>query len=328
MTSRKTGEFERIATFFAPLAAGFPGALGLTDDAAIIRPAEGCELVVTTDTIVAGVHYVGDESADLVAQKLLRVNLSDLAAMGARPLAYTLNVALPSTLEDDWLERFTAGLADDQRRFAITLAGGDSVSTPGPVTLTITAFGEVAAGAALRRSGARVGDLVYVSGTVGDGALGLKVLRGHASGLTQVHKDALIERYRRPQPRVACGPRLVGLAHAAIDVSDGLAADLGHIAETSGVAAIVEASSVPLSTAAAAALELESDLRDAVLGGGDDYELLFTVPPGAAASVAALASELGLPLTAIGRIESGHGVRLTGAGGAEIGLPSRGYTHR
>lgn len=328
MTSRKTGEFERIATFFAPLAAGFPGALGLTDDAAVICPAEGCELVVTTDTVVAGVHYVGDESADLVAQKLLRVNLSDLAAMGARPLAYTLNVALPSTLEDDWLERFTAGLAEDQRRFAITLAGGDSVSTPGPVTLTITAFGEVAAGAALRRSGARVGDLVYVSGTVGDGALGLKVLRGHASGLTQAHKDALIERYRRPQPRVACGPRLVGLAHAAIDVSDGLAADLGHIAETSGVAAVVEATSVPLSTAAAAALELESDLRDAVLGGGDDYELLFTVPPGAAASVAALASELDLPLTAIGRIEGGHGIRLTGAGGAEIGLPSRGYTHR
>ena len=328
MASRKTGEFERIATFFAPLAAGFPGALGLTDDAAILRPAEGYELVVTTDTIVAGVHYVGDESPDLVAQKLLRVNLSDLAAMGARPLAYTLNIALPSTLEDDWLERFSAGLAADQRRFRIALAGGDSVSTPGPVTLTITAFGEAPVGAALRRSGARAGDVVYVSGTIGDGALGLKVLRGHVPGLAQAHKDALIERYRCPEPRVACGPRLVGLAHAAIDVSDGLAADLGHITETSGVAAVVEASSVPLSTAAAAALELDSDLRDAVLGGGDDYELLFTAPPGAAAAVAALASELGLPLTAIGRIESGRGVRLTGAGGAEIGLPSAGYTHR
>lgn len=328
MASRKTGEFERIATFFAPLAAGFPGALGLTDDAALIRPTDGCELVVTTDTMVAGVHYVGDEPADLVAQKLLRVNLSDLAAMGARPVAYTLNIALPSTLEDDWLERFTAGLAADQQRFGIALAGGDSVSTPGPVTLTITAFGEVAAGAALRRSGARAGDLVYVSGTIGDGALGLKILRGHVAGLAQAHKDALIERYRRPQPRTACGPRLAGLAHAAIDVSDGLAADLGHIAEVSGVAAVIEAASVPLSTAAAAALELDPDLRDAILGGGDDYELLFTAPPGAGGPIASLAAKLCLPLTAIGRIESGRGVRVVDAGGATIALRVAGYTHR
>lgn len=327
MALRKTGEFERIATFFAPLAAGFPGALGLTDDAALIRPAEGCELVVTTDTMVAGVHYVGDEPADLVAQKLLRVNLSDLAAMGARPVAYTLNIALPSTLQDDWLERFTAGLAADQQRFGIALAGGDSVSTPGPVTLTITAFGEVAANAALRRSGARVGDLVYVSGTIGDGALGLEVLRGRVAGLAQAHKDALIERYRRPQPRTACGPRLAGLAHAAIDVSDGLAADLGHIAEVSGVAAVIETVSVPLSTAAAATLALDPHLRDAILGGGDDYELLFTAPPAAAGGIASLSSELGLPLTAIGRIESGRGVRVVDADGAEIALRAAGYTH-
>ncbi len=328
MVSRKTGEFERIAAFFAPLAAEFPGALGLTDDAAILRPAEGCELVVTTDTVVAGVHYVGDEPPDLVAQKLLRVNLSDLAAMGARPLAYTLNIALPSALKDDWLERFAAGLAADQRRFGISLAGGDSVSTSGPVTLTVTAFGEVATGAALRRSGARIGDLVYVSGTVGDGALGLKVLRGALAGLAEGHRDALVERYRRPEPRVTCGPRLVGLAHAAIDVSDGLVADLGHIAETSGVAAVVEAASVPLSAAAAAALAIDSGLRDSVLGGGDDYELLFTAPAGAVPAIAALASELGLPLTAVGRIESGRGVRVAGPNGADVALPSAGYTHR
>ena len=328
MASRKTGEFERIAAFFAPLAAGFPGALGLTDDAAIIRPGDGCELVVTTDTIVAGVHYIGDEPPDLVAQKLLRVNLSDLAAMGARPLAYMLNMALPAALEDDWLARFTAGLAADQRSFGIALAGGDSVATPGPVTLTITAFGEVPAGAALRRSGARAGDLVYVSGTVGDGALGLKVLRGHAAALDQGLKDRLIERYRRPQPRLACGRRLVGRAHAAIDLSDGLAADLGHIAETSGVAVVVEAASVPLSTAAAAALEIEPDLRQSVLSGGDDYELAFTVLPGAAAAVAELAGEIGLPLTAIGRIEAGQGVRVLDADGAEIRLRSAGYVHR
>jgi thiamine-monophosphate kinase len=328
MASRKTGEFERIATFFAPLAAGFPGALGLLDDAAVLRPAEGCQFVVTTDTIVAGVHYIGDEPADLVAQKLLRVNLSDVAAMGARPVAYTLNIALPSEIEDDWLERFTAGLAADQRRFGIALAGGDSVSTPGPVTLTVTAIGEVATGAELRRSGARPGDVIYVTGTVGDGALGLKVVRGGLAGLSKADKAALIERYRLPQPRVACGPRLVGLAHAAIDVSDGLIADLGHIADTSGVAAVVEAASVPLSKAAAAALALDPALRDAVLGGGDDYELLFTAPPEAAGRIAALAAEIGLPMTAIGRIEGGKGVRVVDAAGAEIALRVAGFTHR
>jgi thiamine-monophosphate kinase len=327
MASRKTGEFERIATFFAPLAAGFPGALGLTDDAAILRPAEGAELVVTTDTIVAGVHYIGDEPPGLVAQKLLRVNLSDLAAKGARPVAYTLNIALPPELEDAWLERFCAGLAADQQRFGIALAGGDSVATPGPVTLTITAFGEIAAGGMLRRSGARPGDRIYVSGTIGDGALGLKVLRGRLAGIAASQRDALVERYRLPQPRVACGARLVGIAHAAMDISDGLVADLGHIADMSGVAAVVEAASVPLSTAAAAALEIEPEMRDAVLGGGDDYELLYTAPPDAASSMAAPAAELGLPLTAIGRIEAGRGVRVVDAAGAEIALARAGYTH-
>ncbi len=328
MASRKTGEFERIATFFAPLAADFPGALGLLDDAAVIRPAEGCQLVVTTDTIVAGVHYIGDEPPDLVAQKLLRVNLSDLAAKGARPVAYTLNIALPSVIEDDWLERFAAGLAADQRRFGIALAGGDSVSTPGPVTLTITAIGEVAAGAELRRGGARPGDAIYVTGTIGDGALGLKALRGSLAGLSEAHRAALIGRYRLPQPRVTCGPRLVGLAHASIDVSDGLVADLGHVADVSGVAAIVEAAAVPLSTAGAAALESDPALREAVLGGGDDYELLFTAPPAAADRIGALAAEIGLPITAIGRIESGRGVRVRDAAGADIALRVTGFTHR
>ncbi len=328
MTSRKTGEFERIASFFAPLAADFPGALGLLDDAAVMRPAEGCQFVVTTDTIVAGVHYIGDEPPGLVAQKLLRVNLSDIAAKGARPVAYTLNIALPSEIDDDWLERFTAGLAADQRRFGIALAGGDSVSTPGPVTLTITAIGEVTVGAELRRSGARPGDVVYVTGTIGDGALGLKVLRGGLAGLSEAHRAALTDRYRLPQPRVACGPRLVGLAHGSIDVSDGLVADLGHVAEVSGVAAVVEAASVPLSAAGAAALALDPALRESVLGGGDDYELLFTAPAEAADRIAALAAELGLPITAIGRIESGRGVRVRDAEGADIQLRVTGFTHR
>jgi len=327
MTSRKTGEFERIERLFKPLAAGYPGALGLTDDAALIRPSDGHELVVTTDTVVAGVHYVGDETPDLVARKLLRVNLSDLASMGARPVAYTLNIALPTALEDDWLEAFTQGLARDQAEFGISLAGGDSVSTPGPVTLTVTAFGEVPAGTALRRSGAKPGDVVFVSGTIGDGALGLKVQRGMLPALSQAERDALTQRYRLPQPRLACGARLRGIAHAAFDVSDGLVADLGHIADTSGVAARIDVASVPLSDAARAALALDPSLRDAVLGGGDDYELLFTVPPDAVSHVAALSRSLALPLTAIGAIEAGSGVRLLDVDGTEIALAARGFTH-
>lgn len=328
MAPRKTGEFERIARLFAPLAADFPGALGLTDDAALIRPGDGCELVVTTDTIVSGVHYIGDEAPGLVARKLLRVNLSDLAAMGAVPRAYTLNIALPSSLEDDWLEAFVEGLAADQKEFEISLAGGDSVSTPGPVTLTVTAFGEVPAGKALRRSGARPGDIVYVTGTVGDGALGLRARKGQLGALAAEHRDYLAERYGLPRPRVACGPRLVGIAHAAVDISDGLVADLAHIAETSGVAATVEATSVPLSGAAAAALELEPALREAVLAGGDDYELLFTAPGDARDAVASLATELGLAISAIGRIDDGSGVRVMDADGREISLPAPGFVHR
>lgn len=327
MVLRKTGEFERIERLFAPLAAGFPGALDLRDDAALIRPADGCELVVTTDTIVAGVHYVGDEPADLVARKLLRVNLSDLASMGARPLAYTLNIALPDEVGDGWLEAFVDGLAADQREFAVSLAGGDSVSTPGPVTLTVTAFGEVPAGSALQRAGALPGDTVFVSGTIGDGALGLKVLRGALSSLPAAHRQTLIGRYRLPQPRTGLGPRLRGLAHAAIDISDGLAADLGHVADVSGVAACIDAAAVPLSSAGAAALALDPAMRAAVLGGGDDYELLFAAPPAAADAIASLAGELGLPLTAIGRIEAGRGVKILDADGSEVALAATGFRH-
>lgn len=323
----RTGEFERIARLFAPLAAGFEGALGLTDDAALIRPADGHDLVVTTDTIVSGVHYIGDEPPGLVARKLLRVNLSDLAAMGATPLAYTLNIALPSSLEDAWLEAFVEGLAADQAEFGISLAGGDSVSTPGPVTLTVTAFGEAPAGKALRRSGARPGDCVYVTGTIGDGALGLKARKGALGALVAEHRDYLADRYGLPRPRVACGPRLIGIAHAAIDVSDGLVADLAHIAGTAGVAAVVEAASVPLSSAAAAAIEQDPDLREAVLTGGDDYELLFTAPPDAGEAVAALAREIGVSMTAVGRIEPGNGVRVTDADGNDIPLATPGFVH-
>lgn len=327
MRSRKTGEFERIAQFFAPLAASYPGALGLLDDAALIDPPPDSEIVVTTDTIVAGVHYLGDESAGDVARKLLRVNLSDLAAMGAQPLVYTLNIALPGSVEDDWLEDFSKGLSRDQREFGVVLAGGDSVATPGPVTLTLTAFGRVARGAALRRSGARVGDRIFVSGTVGDGALGLKGARGELTGLSPEQREWLADRYRLPQPRLALGQALVGVATAGLDVSDGLAGDLGHIAETSGVVCVVEAARVPLSEPAKAALGVDPVLREAVMTGGDDYELLFTAPPDRVTAVGAASERAGVPVTEIGFVEAGQGVRVLDETGQPLHFARTGYVH-
>lgn len=321
------GEFGRIAKYFAPLTASFPGAFDLRDDAAVLSPRSGCELVVTTDTVVQGVHYLGDETPDLIAAKLLRVNLSDLAAMGASARAYTLNIALPPETGDVWVERFAAGLAAEQQRFNIALIGGDSVSTAGPAVLTVTAYGEVPSGCALRRAGAAVGDIVFVSGTIGDGALGLRALRNQLNGVSEDGKDYLADRYRRPQPRLALGGRLVGMAHAAADVSDGLVADLNHIAAASGVGAIVEAASVPLSDAARMALAADSALLETALTGGDDYELVFCVAKDSVTAAGRLAKELEVPLTAIGRVVEGDGVRVQDAAGTEIPLRRPGFTH-
>lgn len=323
------GEFELIARYFAPLAAGEPGAAGLRDDAALIDPAPGTTLVATVDAMVEGVHFLPEDPAEMLGRKLLRVNLSDLAAMGARPRGYLLVTAFSERIDEAWIAAFVAGLAADQRDFGLGLLGGDTVRTPGPLTLSLTALGEVARGRALARSTARAGDLVYVSGTVGDGALGLKVLRGGLAGLAPAARQALAARYRLPVPRLALGQALAarGLATAAIDVSDGLVADLGHIAETSGLAGEIEAAAVPQSEAARHALAAEPGLREAVLAGGDDYELLFTVAPGRAEEVARLAAELDLPLTRIGTMAAGEGVRALDEAGRPLALDGRGWTH-
>jgi thiamine-monophosphate kinase len=318
------GEFGRIARFFAPLAAHAPGALGLTDDAALIECPPGERLVVTVDAMVEGVHFLSTDPPGLIARKLVRVNLSDLAAMAARPAGYFLTTALPKSHGDDWLAGFAAGLAQDQAEFGITLLGGDSVSTPGPFCLTLTAFGRVAVGGEVRRSGARSGDLVFVSGTIGDGALGLEAARGQLDGLLGPADVAfLADRYRLPRPRVTLGPRLAGLASAMMDVSDGLVGDLGHICTVSGVAGVIEAARVPLSVAAARL----PDRIATVLTGGDDYELLFTVPPEREAGVRAAAEAAGVPLTVIGRIETGRGVRVLASDGSEMPLAGAGWQH-
>lgn len=318
-------EFQRIARFFAPLAA--PGALGLKDDVALIDGPPGEQYVLKTDAIVEGVHFLADDPPAQVAQKLLRVNLSDLAAKGAIPVGYLLMTALPPSRGETWLEEFAAGLAADQATYGIGLLGGDSVATPGPTTLSVAAIGRIAAGKAVLRSGARQGHLVYVSGTLGDAALGLRAAKGEDLGIEAVDRAFLIDRYRLPRPRLVLGPRLIGLAAAMMDISDGLVADLGHICDVSKVAAIVEAESLPLSGAARAVLARDPALLAAILGGGDDYELLFTAPPEAAPHLAALAQELTLPLTAIGRIEAGQGVRVLDRIGREITVPVAGYEH-
>ncbi len=325
MSENALGEFGRIARFFAPLAG--PGGLGLKDDAALVDCAPGCRLVVTVDAMVAGVHFLPDDPPDLVARKLLRVNLSDLAAKGARPLHYLLMTALPAALGDDWVERFAQGLGQDQRDFGVDLLGGDSVSTPGPAALSLTAIGEVAVGAEIRRSGAQPGDRIWVSGTIGDAFLGLKVLRGEYQALPPTDRAGLVARFQLPQPRVTLGPRLAGIAHAMCDVSDGLLADLGHICETSNVGASVRLPALPLSAAARAILATQPEAAVSLAAGGDDYELLFVAPPEADAAIAHLSAELALPITAIGTIEPGSGVRLVDAGGNLIPVGHAGWQH-
>ena len=325
------GEFGRIARYLRPLAAGFPGALDLRDDAALVDPPAGAHLAVTTDTIVAGVHFLPDDGPADVAVKALRVNLSDLAAMGAVPWCYTLNLALPESVADDWLEAFAESLAAEQARFAIHLAGGDSVGTPGPTTITVTAVGTVEAGqgGGLRRDGARPGDDLWVSGTIGDGALGLMAARGQ---LTGSGAEALARRYRRPDPRLALGARLGGLAHAALDVSDGLIADLEHMAEASGVSLDVATASVPLSPEAADRVAEDPGIFPDLLAGGDDYELAFTAPPDRREAVEAAGAETGTRVTRIGAAAepdaAGPGVTARDADGVPVAFASRGYRHR
>lgn len=318
-------EFGRIRQYLAPLAAAAPGALGLTDDAALIQPPPGQILVVTADALVEGVHFLPGDPPDLIARKLLRCNLSDLAAMAATPDAYVMTMALPKRCDDRWVERFASGLALDQAEFGVTLLGGDSVSTPGPITLSVTAFGHALPDRIIRRGGARPGDLLYVSGTIGDGALGLLAATGQLFELDAEDRRFLEDRYRLPRPRLALGAALGGIAGAMMDISDGLVGDLDHLASVSQVAATIDAASLPLSAAAASALALDPDHLATILTGGDDYELLFTAPP--QADIAAIGATLGVLVTPIGRISEGAGVTIVDRDGAALPLARRGYRH-
>ncbi len=305
--SPKRGEFARIDTYLRPLADGLPGALGLADDAGWLDIAADRRLVVTTDAMVEGVHYLPGEPPDRLAQKLLRVNLSDLAAMAAVPLAYVLTLALPAGWSDADMAALAQGLEADQRTYGLALLGGDSVSTAGPAVLSVTAFGTVAPARLLTRSGAAPGDRVCVSGTLGDGALGLVAARDGIAGLDAAAADALAQRYHRPTPRVELGQRLAGIASACADLSDGLVGDLGHICAASGVAARLAAARLPLSAPARAAIACDPALRARAFSGGDDYELVFTVPPERVTAATAVGRLSGVGVTEIGEIRPADG---------------------
>lgn len=315
----EAGEFDIIRRHFAPLTRDFPGSFDLRDDAAVLRPGDGQELVLTADAMVAGVHFLPDDPASDIARKLLRVNLSDLAAMGAQPLAYLVTTAFPRGTPETWIAEFAAGFAADQQVFGVHLAGGDTVSTDGPLTLSLTAVGTLPIGSALRRSTAGVGDLIFVSGSIGEAGAGLNLLQGAAA---VPGGEQLVARYRLPEPRTQLGPALRGIATACIDVSDGLVADLGHIAEESRVAATVVLAKVPVS----AACRLVSSPAEAIVA-GDDYELLFTVKPEDSRRAEAAASAVGVPVTCIGEVGSGGGVSVLDADDRPITLPRPGFRH-
>lgn len=306
-------EFEWIARYFAPLAGEHRPFFD--DDAALLKPSDGCELVVTTDTLNAGVHFWPETRPERVAQKALRVNLSDLAAMGAKPVGYTLNLALPEHTGDTFLQAFADGLASDQARYGLFLLGGDTTRTQGELSITITAFGETPIGQAVHRCGASPGDIIYVTGTIGDATLGLKRV-----------SEAMIERLELPEPRLAWGLALQSLASAMIDLSDGLLQDLQHICEASRAGAKILSSNVPLSEDARAWLQNEGDIRP-LLAGGDDYELLFTLPRARREALLKEAHAQPVAITPIGEIMKDSACVLLDADGKALEINQKGWQH-
>lgn len=324
----KPGEFEIIERYFAPLAKRTEGAFGLQDDAALFQPKPGCDLVLTKDAIVAGVHFLPTDPYDLVAQKLMRVNVSDLAAKGAEPRAYLLALAWPDGIGEKDIALFAAGLQKDQDIYGLELLGGDTVKTPGPATFSLTAIGDVPQGRMIRRAGAKPGDAVYVTGTLGDAALGLKLARGEIELSSIAERRGLIQRYRLPQPRVSVSTGLRGIASAALDVSDGLGADLLHLCTASGLRARISQSALPLSAAVSKLLKQDESLWSAVLSGGDDYEIVFAAPGEAGVKLELLAGTTGVPITRIGYLEEGEpAVLLEDLSGKTAPLAEGGYRH-
>jgi thiamine-monophosphate kinase len=326
---RASGEDSLIARYFKPIATD-PGAFGLVDDAAILK-ASGEDVVVTTDAIVEGVHFLANDPPDTVARKALRTNLSDLAAKGATPAGFVLTLALRAA-DENWLEPFARGLGEDARSFACPLLGGDTVSTPGPVTISITAFGRVPEGKMVRRIGAKPGDRIMVSGMIGDAVLGLDILKNGAAAKALAAdpkgSEMLIMRYRVPQPRTALAKAVRDHAGAAMDVSDGLAGDLAKLCTASGVTAVIDTPSIPTSATVASLLSRGAVGIETLIAGGDDYEILCTVPEANVDAFERAARQAGVAVTAIGTIMAGESwPRFLDGEGRELALARVSYSH-
>ena len=324
-----SGEDSLIARYFKPIATD-AGAFSLNDDAAVLK-AQGADIVVTADAVVEGVHFLPDDPPDTVARKALRVNLSDLAAKGAAPAGFVLTLALRSA-EDAWLKPFAAALGEDARAYACPLLGGDTVSTPGPLTISVTAFGRVPADKMVRRGSAQRGDRVVVTGTIGDAALGLDILKGGAVARALAGDDAarqmLVGRYRVPQPRNALANAVRAHASAAMDVSDGLAGDLTKLCAASGVSAAIHTPGIPLSRPAAALLASKTVGIETLIAGGDDYEILCTVPEAGFEAFAQDARKAGVTVTAIGAVIAGSAApSFLDERGRELALTRRSWSH-
>ena len=323
----RLNEFAMIDEIFAPLAASASGAFGLKDDAATCSVPAGHEMVVTADALVEGVHFLSDDLPGLIARKALRVNLSDLAAKGARPEGYLLTISIPPWMDIEWLKSFAEGLAMDQSEFGVALLGGDTTRTPGPLTLSITALGSCPNGAVLRRGGANAGDLVFVTGTIGDAGAGLAILQSDNDHLPETDRNFLVRRYLLPEPRLAVGALLRGIATSSLDVSDGLLADLGHIADVSRVAIELEANRIPLSAALTKFGEPGDALIIRAATAGDDYEIAFTAPASFRQVLNGIAGDTGVAISEIGRIEAGAGVTLLDGSGTALKVEKTGFTH-
>ncbi len=320
-----SGEDDLIARYFRPLATD-PGALGLVDDAAVLT-SSGDDLVVTTDAVIEGVHFLPGDPPDTIARKALRVNLSDLAAKGAVPAGFVLTLALREAKEA-WLAPFARALGEDAAAFNCPVLGGDTVSTPGPLMISITAFGRVPPGRMVRRTDAKPGDRIAVTGTIGDAALGLRMLKGEGEGFDTSSREFLIQRYRVPQPRNALALAIRDHASASMDVSDGLAGDLTKLCAASGVSATVSLADVPLSAPVRAFIAKGRSDIEAAMSGGDDYEVLCTVPENRWDSFTAAARQAGIQVSAIGRIEAGTAMpRFLDASGQPIQLKRLSYSH-
>ena len=328
MTSRDdtSAEDRLIARFFMPLAT-HPGALALSDDAAFLKPPPGCDLVLKTDAIVGGVHFFPDDAAHTVASKALRVNLSDLAAKGARPLGFLLSVALPKETGEPWLADFAQGLRSDSVLFGCPLFGGDTDRTPGPITISIAMFGSVPEGTMVRRAGAQPGDRVFVSGTIGDAALGVMVRKGKSWALSDGQRQHLISRYLLPQPRNALAEAVRAHASASMDISDGLVGDFTKLCRASAVAADIEVARVPLSDAARAVVAADPAMLETVLTGGDDYEIICTVPAAKADGFRHAAKAVQVPVTEIGQVKAGEGARFIAEDGKALTFRQASFSH-